>query len=87
MKFRKKPVVVDAWQWKPEGQEDVPFPDWLNDALIEKRVFLDGLCLVFEGEVYSQFQIARAGDWIIKGLLGDVYPCRDDIFRKLYEEV
>lgn len=85
MKFRKKPVVVDAFQWKPEGQEDISFPDWLNDALVGEFVWIDGVCLkitTLEGRM-----TCGLGDWVIKGIQGELYPCKDDIFRETYERV
>lgn len=76
MKFRKKPVVIEAVQWN--GPEDDPALKsfagmWVN--LIEPR------CITTpEGSM----KITH-GDWIIKGIKGEFYPCKPDIFEATYE--
>lgn len=78
--FRKKPVVIDAFQWigKP------PFPPAFSNlhklALINDREQL--IIRTLEGEM-----AANDGDWIIKGVKGEFYPCKPDIFAATYEEV
>lgn len=82
MKFRKKPVVIEAWQFldpyamRPEWVETVGVVTFHPDfgALIE--------VLTLEGTM-----IGRRGDWIIKGVKGEVYPCKPDIFAATYEKV
>lgn len=59
MKYRKKPVVVEAYQ-------------------IDKEMDIGTL----EGTMK-----ASPGDWIIKGVHGEIYPCKPDIFEKTYEKV
>lgn len=77
MKFRKKPVVVDAVQFNG------------NFAEIEKFCGGDAelrggrLCVAtLEGPLF-----ASNGDWIIKGVKGEFYPCKPDIFAATYEPV
>ncbi len=90
MKFRKKPVVIEAVQWNP-GPNDVrfTFPDG-TDFLVDRRpettltnkdnpVLLIG---TLEGTMEAQ-----AGDWIIRGVKGEYYPCKPDIFEATYEFV
>lgn len=81
-KFRKKPVVIEAIQWVGSNfQEIVSFTvgigtlghDFMND-----QVEIPTL----EGEM-----IASLGDWIIKGIRGEFYPCKPDIFDATYEAV
>lgn len=73
-KYRKKPVVIDAVQFNIANA----------NSLIGGRVFqttFDKLVIeTLEGEM-----TATAGDWIIKGVAGEFYPCKDDIFQKSYE--
>lgn len=81
--FRKKPVVIEAWQNPPEGQKDgwVEIPKWL----IGKAFAIPGgkwLIETLEGDM-----TADPGDWIIKGVQGEFYPCKDEIFRATYDEV
>ena len=83
-KFRKKPVVIEAFQYmgSHEQKED---PDWIVDAIKEGTVFFEyGEMIIktLEGN-----HIARKNDWIIKGIKGELYPCKPDIFEQTYEEV
>lgn len=87
MKFRKKPVVVDAWH-NCRGFPDNPLPDWLSEAIKKGRVWFSGGKIPYftidtlEGEMRADY-----GDWIIRGVKGEIYPCKDDIFRMTYEAV
>ena len=72
MKYRKRPVVVDVFQWKPEMGEVGPVVQTLIGYVIHT---LEGDMLVGDG------------DWIIKGVQGEFYPCKPDIFEKTYEKV
>lgn len=89
MRFRKKPVVVEAVQL----QRRFNWPDWLHDLVTANRIITHGLGKFGEGPVYCEINTlegvmrAEAGDWIIRGVKGEVYPCRDDIFRLTYEPV
>lgn len=77
MKFRKKPVVIDAVQWTGDNLDDVAafFPE-MSYSFLGRRLKV----FTLEGE-----HIARPGDWIIKGVNGEFYPCKPDIFEKTYE--
>ena len=80
MKFRKKPVVIEAVQWTGRNVEEIgkflkgPVMGRGNDSTIS-------ICTL-EGEM-----IAQPGDWIIKGVKGEFYPCKPDIFAATYEPV
>ena len=78
-KFRKKPVVIEAVRWDGENFDEVTLLS--ADGRIARR----GHVLVvstLEGDM-----IAGPGDWIIRGVAGEVYPCKPDIFDKTYELV
>ena len=93
MKFRKKPVVVDAIQWTGGNLfEVIEFTDGRPDIngnfagmawekycdLVER----DGLKIfTLEGKMS-----ASVGDWIIRGVQGELYPCKLDIFEATYEQ-
>ena len=88
MKFRKKPVVIDAFQWTGRLDE-VPMTDGLwftlawQDGIVFLRPSQHGQALIIktlEGE-----HIASVGDWIIRGVKGELYPCKPDIFLQTYE--
>ncbi|HEX9213178.1 MAG TPA: hypothetical protein VF901_21935 [Bradyrhizobium sp.] len=82
-KFRKKPVVIEAWQYRPARNH---LPSWLRDALYDGSVWEQGgetpymTIKTLEGEMR-----ASSGDWIIKGVKNEIYPCKPDIFEATYE--
>ena len=78
MKFRKKPVVIDAVQWTDATRLDVM-------EFVGSGALVGGDVLVIdtlEGQMTAQ-----KGDWIIKGVQGEFYPCKPDIFAETYEAV
>lgn len=79
MKYRKKPVVIEAIQW--DGMNYDELGDWMG---MSATCEIDGCFLIptLEGEMR-----ASPGDWIIKGVQGEFYPCKPDIFAATYEEV
>jgi hypothetical protein len=84
-KFRKKPVVIEALKYQAElGNNRVT--NWLaqQGANIKDWLFFDGEITIptLEGKMK-----ASDGDWIIKGVKGEFYPCKPDIFEATYEEV
>lgn len=87
MKYRKKPVVIEAWQLTPEDDNTrVLPPSWFLDALVDGRMVAagGGAVTVFttEGTMFGD-----VGDWIIQGVEGELYPCRDSVFQVTYEAV
>lgn len=82
MKYRKKPVVIEAVQW--DGNIMSEFPDWITQALEDNTLFgmgNDVIISTLEGEM-----TASPEDYIIKGVNGELYPCKPDIFEKTYEQ-
>lgn len=83
MKFRKKPVVIEAEPFTLENKDRAfhfirctAEPDWdADNNPIIKIQTLEGV------------MTAQLGDWIIKGVNGEFYPCKPDIFEKTYEAV
>jgi len=79
MKFRKKPVVIEAIQLIEENIPDIL--EFCGDKI--KSHFLIGIVIeTLEGDM-----LADKGDWIIKGVKGEFYPCKPDIFAMTYEQV
>lgn len=76
-KYKKKPVVIEAIQWTGDNTFDV-FNFVGYDCLESTKLVIHTL----EGKHY-----ASVGDYIIKGISGEYYPCKPDIFEKTYEEV
>lgn len=81
MKYRKKPVVIEAFRY---GYDDMP--EWFNEVYGEKwAVSIHGdhmLIQTMEGVMQ-----AVEGDYIIKGIKNEIYPCKSDIFHLTYEKV
>ena len=80
MKFRKKPVVIEATQWFKHG--DHPEVKRMDGTIDLETNEPQACVLTLEGNM-----LVIPGDWIITGLLGEHYPCKPDIFEMTYEEV
>lgn len=90
-KYRKRPVVIEAVEFKGFNKENgsVMFditPTWLTDEFGQNIVFFDEedtlTIKTLEGD-----HTARIGDYIIRGVHGELYPCKPEIFHKTYEKV
>jgi hypothetical protein len=79
MKFRKKPVVIDAFQWVPNGPVDA-VPLWFTS-----RSCWDITAGVLTIRTLEGDMTVGAGDWIIRGVKGELYPCKPDIFAATYD--
>lgn len=79
-KFRKKAIVIEAEQWFPGS----------NMEIVKEEVWKDG---PYEGykkayvETLEGIMLVSPGDYIIKGINGEFYPCKPDIFAKTYDPV
>ena len=81
MKHRKKPVVIEAVKWTGNNVKDLA--DFMGESQINyeietRKMFIRTLEGIMEASV---------GDYIIKGVQGEFYPCKPDIFAETYEEV
>ena len=91
---RKKPVVIQAVQWTGDNLQEIlefvgrhpDFDNWFQDnAEYADFVRNDGnrfKIKTLEGTMY-----ADAGDWVIRGVKGEFYPCKPDVFAETYEVV
>lgn len=82
-KYRKKPVVIEAYQFTDETKDQVAnwvtcncYPDWNAEG---KPILVIG---TLEGDMAANF-----GDYVIKGVLGEFYPCKAEVFDLTYEAV
>ena len=79
-KYRKKPVVIEAVQFTGGNKDEIAkfvgksFMQWTNCPEV-------GIATI-EGDMR-----AKPNDWIIKGIKGEFYPCKPDIFEQTYEKV
>jgi hypothetical protein len=84
--YRKKPVVIEAIQFNRNNITEVEaFTEYVAHTFqIERRIDGIATCIIptLEGQ-----HIATEGDYIIKGVQGELYPCKPDIFEKTYEKV
>lgn len=78
-RFRKKPVVIEAIQWTGDNHDEIAFLGHVNRGAIQ-RVDRALPIKTLEGEM-----LAEVGDWIIRGIKGELYPCKPDIFAATYE--
>lgn len=81
MKYRKKPVVIEAVQWTGKNQTEI-FAFTKAGEIGEDFMSSDIEIVTLEGTMK-----ASPGDWIIKGVKGEFYPCKPDIFEATYEPV
>lgn len=83
MKYRKKPIVIEAIQWNGKNFEEIVSQFGAKDNIVRHFMINNALEIItLEGNM-----IANKGDYIIKGVNGEVYPCKPDIFEKTYEEL
>ena len=89
-KYRKKPVEVEAWQWKRLSGVDgeiepiPPVPDHL--LKLKRRFWLFGKRSWWIKTLEGDHRISN-GDYIVRGVNGEYYPVKPDIFEKTYEPV
>lgn len=83
MRFRKKPIIIEAIQWKGYSSQAHEIHD-----------FTGGKCYMLAdvpGTLYIKTlegdMIANEGDWIVKGVQGEPYPVKPDIFEATYDPV
>ena len=77
-KYKKKPVVIEAIRFTGSNYKEIR-------EFIEKNTLCSDLSIVIptlEGDM-----VAQKGDYIIKGVHGEFYPCKPDIFNETYEVV
>lgn len=93
--FRKKPVVIEAWRFTSHA--DIPSaPEWLQSVVTNARAKMpEGKVALWTNPIdvgdmlvigtLEGDHLASQGDWIIRGVKGELYPCKSDIFEATYE--
>ena len=84
MKFRKKPVVIEAWQFTKSNYR-VGVPAEFKHATVCLWSQYGGRVIGGEIETLEGKHIVSENDWIIRGVKGEFYPCKPDIFEMTYE--
>lgn len=85
MKFRKKPVVIEAIQYIYDSDVDKMQDAW--GASFQRHMASYQECGFLRIETLEGIMKASPGDWIIKGIKGEFYPCKPNIFEATYEPV
>ena len=86
-KYRKKPVEIEAFQFEGDFLSDGKWciPDWAVEAFHKGIMYFVGPELyinTLEGVHHCSFM-----DYVIRGVNGELYPCKPDIFKKTYDKV
>lgn len=84
-KFRKKTAVIDAYKFEKKIGPDT-WPEWLTDAVKSGTAYFQGgenpyLTI----ETLAGEMRVNLGDYVVRGVYGELYPCKEEIFLKTYE--
>lgn len=86
MRYRKKPVIIEAVQYFGSLDTNTgEWPKWLVEGCFNGTILVDANTV----HIKTMEGVMRVsdGDWIIKGIQGELYPCKPDIFAATYEPV
>ena len=89
MKFRKKPVIIEATQWFKNGDLIDVVQMYSESYITDNKCNYCNTLLLKHGWIRTLEggHIVCPGDWIITGVKGEMYPCKLDIFEATYEPV
>lgn len=86
MYYRKKPVVIEAFMVDYESDRSkIDYPDWFFAAM--KRGYIDYEDGKYHIKTLEGVMTVSHRDYVIKGIQGEIYPCKPDIFLDSYEQV
>ncbi len=88
-KYCKKPVIVEAFQYDGDlkGSDGKYYvPEWAVQALGDGTLFYQGQGELFVKTLEGDMHVS-VGDYVIKEVNGELYPCKPDVFDKTYEPV
>ena len=86
MKYRKKPVIIEAIQFEDNSDRIIEIHEFMGGDTIRVN-YEDKDNPYLKVETLEGIMKASVGDYIIKGVNGEFYPCKPDIFEKTYERV
>lgn len=81
-KYRKKPVVIDAFLLGVDAK-----PEWFRESEVATIELTEDTIEICYINTLEGVMTAIEGDYIIRGVNGELYPCKADIFEKTYEAV
>lgn len=90
MKYRKRPIVVEAYQMTVENgslESEKKWPEWLASAHESCVLGFDCATGLFRIKTLEGHLTVSWNDFIIQGIKGELYPCRPDVFEATYEAV
>jgi len=84
MRYRKRPVVIEAMEVQPPWKNVI---DWIGETawILKASSGRAGVAVMID--TLEGTMRADLGDWIIKGVAGEFYPCKPEIFKATYEAV
>ena len=85
MRFRKKPVEIEAIQFNGSLESYRNIVDALQ--IPENEIVFDSFNMEINIQTLEGIITAAPNDWVIKGIAGEFYPCKPDIFEMTYEEI
>lgn len=91
-KYRKKPIIIEAFQLTLDVYDDEQmWPNWLKQAS-ELNSNIKGAVYRTQGDMLCIYTLegdydVSIDDYVIKGIKGELYPCKPDIFEATYEKV
>ena len=86
MKYRKKPVIIEAIQFEENSDRIIEIHEFMGGDTIRVN-YEDKDNPYLKIETLEGIMKASVGDYIIRGVNGEFYPCKPDIFEKTYERV
>ena len=90
MRYRKRPIEIEAFQLNERG---LVGEEWFWNAVTRNDIITHNFGKYHTTPAWCEIKtlegtmVARTGDYIIKGVNGEIYPCKADIFEKTYDEV
>ena len=85
MKYRKKPVIIEAIKYVGGTAVAEEIPKWLRDASLDKTIYWENNNLYIK--TLEGVHHVSDGDYVIRGVQGELYPCKPDIFEQTYERM
>lgn len=84
-KFRKKPVVIEAVKFRGSTTQVGALKKWIREGTYTEPTVVTSDITSFVIDTLEGLMRVKAGDWVIRGVQGEFYPCKPDIFTATYE--
>ena len=88
MKYRKRPIEIEAVRLNGAGRLEGDMPDWIVQPALRGEIqYTHTQEAGLHVKTLEGVMRAGPGDWLIRGVQGEIYPCKDEVFRETYEPV